>query len=266
MKVLAEGTWFDKFLFELPGEIYVSFIIVFIVLILGIIVSIKARKTDPFAKPKGLMNAVEILVSGVDNLTESAMGPRFKSLSPYFLTVGIFIFLNFMIGLVGLPTPTSVLVVPLVLSLMTVILIHATSIKYSGWGYFKRYTEPVIAFLPMNLISQVAPLISLTMRLFGNTVAGWAIMGLVYWALEMLSTAIFGGLIAGGAASIWLAPLITPWLHLYFDLFSGFIQTYVFMMLSMMFISQEGPDDDEVPTKEITDKAGNKITILAKEN
>lgn len=266
IKVFANSNWFSEFLHNLPSEIYVTFLIVIVVLILGIIVPIKARKADPLEKPKGILHLVEILVTFFDNLKESAMGKGFNGMAPYFMGVAIFIFLNFLVGLVGLPTPTASLIVPMALALLTVILIHATSVRTNKWGYFERYTSPSILFLPMNIISQFSPLISLSFRLFGNTLAGWSIMTLIYWALEMGSNFIFGFFMPAGVASIWLAPLITPWLHLYFDIFSGLIQTYVFVMLSMMFIAQEGPEEEDVPVQKFVDKAGNTITTLAKEN
>ena len=99
------------------------------------------------------------------------------------------------------------------------------------------------------IITMWAPLLSLTLRLFGNALSGFSIMALVYAALEALSSDIFRpifGITGGGisGADIIIAPIITPVLHLYFDLFSSFIQTLVFSMLTMIFISQEQVEDE----------------------
>jgi F-type H+-transporting ATPase subunit a len=124
--------------------------------------------------------------------------------------------------------------------LMSFILIHYTAIKTNGWKYFKRFIEPFPIFLPINLVSVWAPLISMSFRIFGNILSGIILMSLVYFSLGNLSTMIFSFL-PEGLNSIFLAPLVAPWLHLYFDLFSAFIQTLVFISLSMLFIAQEGP-------------------------
>ena len=89
-----------------------------------------------------------------------------------------------------------------------------------------------------------APLLSLSLRLFGNALAGFTLMSIIYYALGNLSTLIFGMFIPSGWASIILPPFITPVLHLYFDVFSGVIQTLIFVMLTMIFISQEDPEEE----------------------
>ena len=73
-------------------------------------------------------------------------------------------------------------------------------------------------------------------------------MNIVYYGLEAISNAIFAGNFVGGAIgvqSIFVAPIVTPLLHLYFDLFSGFIQTLVFCMLTLIYVSQEQSSEDD---------------------
>jgi F-type H+-transporting ATPase subunit a len=80
----------------------------------------------------------------------------------------------------------------------------------------------------------------MSFRIFGNILSGIILMSLVYFALGNASSFIFSFL-PEGLNSIFIAPLIAPWLHLYFDLFSAFIQTLVFISLTMLFVAQEGP-------------------------
>jgi F-type H+-transporting ATPase subunit a len=80
----------------------------------------------------------------------------------------------------------------------------------------------------------------MSFRIFGNILSGIILMALIYFSLGELSSWIFSFLPAG-FNSLWLAPLVAPWFHLYFDLFSALIQTLVFISLSMLFIAQEGP-------------------------
>ena len=232
----------DFFVFDIAPEVISSLIVIFIILILAIIVGIQARHQDPLKKPKGLLLIAEIGVNFFDGLVENLMGPYFKGFGGYIMAVAVYLFLSFIFGLCGLPSPVTYMAVPLSLSFLTFMLIHITSARYTKWGYFKRYIDPIPIFLPINLISMWAPVLSLTLRLLGNAIAGWTLMSIVYVALENLSTMIFS-FIPAGWNSLMIAPIITPVLHAYFDLFSGFIQTTVFIFLSMCLISNEVPDE-----------------------
>jgi F-type H+-transporting ATPase subunit a len=136
----------------------------------------------------------------------------------------------------------TTLSVPLSLGLSTFILIHATAVKYNKIRYFKRYVEPLPFFLPVNLISMWAPLLSLTLRLFGNALSGFVIMNIVYYALQNLSAMVFAA-IEAPLNEVFIAPFVAWILHLYFDLFSGFIQTTVFLSLTTIYVGQETPDE-----------------------
>ncbi|MCR5505733.1 MAG: F0F1 ATP synthase subunit A [Bacilli bacterium] len=233
---------------ELAGEVFSSLIVIAIEIILFAIIGIMAHFHDPLKKPKGILLLGEIGVNFFDNMVEGLMGPRFKGFGGYVMAIAIYLFLAFIFGLTGLPAPITYLAVPLSLGLSTFVLIHATSTKYTKWRYFKRYIDPVPLFLPINLISMWAPLLSLTLRLFGNAIAGWTLMTMVYYALENLSGMIFKFIQTSGpveVSKIFLAPIPAAILHLYFDLFSGFIQTTVFISLTMIFVGQEAPEEEE---------------------
>ncbi len=235
---------FNQIIDSLPGEILVSLIIIFLIFILSLTVFIKLKKADPLAKPKGLLHLAEIGVSSFDSLVKNQMGWRFKHMGGYFLAIALFIFTSFIFGLTGLPSPMGYYMVPFTMALFTFILIHFNRAKFRKWGYFHAFIEPFAPFLPINLISMWAPLISLSFRMFCNSLAGWAIMSICYYALQSVSASLFAFL-PMGLNSIFIAPWITSVLHLYFDLFSSAIQTLVFIMLSMIFIAQESPGDEE---------------------
>ena len=124
-------------------------------------------------------------------------------------------------------------------------LIHATAIRYNKFKYFKRYIEPVPLFLPINLISMWAPLLSLTLRIFGNAISGFVIMSILYAGLEGLSATVFSALESsiGEWNQVFFAPFVTWIFHLYFDLWAGFIQTTVFLSLTAIYVGQECPED-----------------------
>lgn len=226
----------------LSGEVISSLFVMGIILILVIIIAIQAHFQDPLKKPKGLLLIAEIGVNFFDNLVEEMMGPRFRGFGGYIMAVAVYLFIAFIFGLTGLPSPVTNLAVPLSLALCSFILIHATSVKYTKFAYFKRYIDPIPVFLPVNLLSMWAPLLSMTLRLFGNALSGWALMAIVYYALQNLSAMVFS-FIPSEWNQIFFAPIATPILHAYFDLFSGLIQTTIFIFLTMINISIEAPDD-----------------------
>lgn len=229
---------------SIPGEIISSLLVVFLIFVFSLVVFLKLRKANPLAKPKGILHLAEIGVEAVDNLIKTQMGWRFKHMGGYFLAIMLYIFISFIFSLTGLPSPISYYMVPFSLTLFTFVLIHFNRAKFRKWGYFHAFIEPFAPFLPINLLSMWAPLISLSFRMFCNSLAGWAIMSIIYFALERVSAMIFVFLPVG-INTIFIAPWITSWLHLYFDLFSALIQTLVFIMLSMIFIALEGPGDEE---------------------
>jgi F-type H+-transporting ATPase subunit a len=163
----------------------------------------------------------EILVDGIYNLTETTMGKQFKNFAPYIGTILLLVGISNISGLFGLRPPTSDLNTTLGLALITFVLIHITGIRYKGvGGYLKGFLEPMPFLLPINLMGEIATPISLSFRLFGNILGGLIIMTLVYQAL--------------GWFSLIPVPAI---LHMYFDLFAGLLQSFIFGMLTMVFVS-----------------------------
>ena len=127
--------------------------------------------------------------------------------------------------------PTADLNTTLSLALMTFFLIHYNGIKSNGIGsYLKGYTEPMKLITPINIIGEIATPISLSFRLFGNLVGGMIIMSLIYSGLASVSQ----GLGIGVPILQFGIPVV---LHGYFDLFSGLLQTFIFAMLTMIFVS-----------------------------
>ena len=214
--------------------------VIALIAIFSFFVYFKAKTVDPLAKPKGIMLIAEWVVSTIQSLVARNMGKHFRHLEAYFLSLMLYVFIGFIFGLTGLPSPISYYMNTFTIVLSAFVLIHFTALKTNGWKYFKRFVEPFVVFLPINIFSVWAPLISMSFRIFGNMLAGVILMTLAYGFLGYMSTAIFSFL-PEGLNSILLAPLVAPWLHLYFDLFSAFIQTLVFISLSMLLIAQEGP-------------------------
>jgi len=241
---------FDNFFkAEIAPEVISSLIVIGIIIVLSIIIGICAHFADPLKKPKGLLHLAEIGVTFFDNFVTDLVGTKLPGFGGFIMGIAVYLFIAFIFGLTGLPSPVTYMAIPLSLGLVAFLTIHFVSAKHTKWGYFKRYVDPFPVFLPVNLISMWAPLLSLTLRLFGNAISGTVIMGLVYYALEQASGALFSGLTAtfpdGTLVSqMFLAPIITPVLHAYFDLFSGLIQTTVFISLTTILVGQEVPDEE----------------------
>ena len=161
------------------------------------------------------------------------MGKSNIGFAPYIATLAIFLAFANLLGLVGLKPPTSDYNVTLTLALITVFLIHFNNIRFNGAkNYVKGYFEPMPVLFIINLLGELATPISMSFRLLGNILTGVILMTLVY--------SVFNGFL------VILAPFVTPVLHAYFDVFSGLLQTFIFVMLTMVFISNGIGDREEI--------------------
>ena len=199
-------------------------IVMLIMLVLGIVANHKMKHATEV--PDTLQNLLELLVEKLDGIVFGTMGkiaaPIYRN---YILTIFVFIFLSNISGLFGLRPPTADYGTTLSMGLITFTLIHVAQFKNTPlkqiWVDMCSPLPPWLPiWFPINLISEIAVPISLSLRLFANVLSGTVMMALVYGLLSKL-------------ALVWPAAL-----HLYFDLFSGAIQTYVFCMLTMTYISQ----------------------------
>ena len=236
---------FDKFFTtEVSAEVISSLLAMAIVAILAIIVGIMARCHNPLKKPKGLLLIAEMGVKFFDGFVENLAGTALPGFGGIVMGCAVYLFIAFIFGLTGLPSPVTYMAIPLSLGLTAFLCIHIVSVRFTKWKYFKRYVEPFPVFLPINLISMWAPVLSLTLRLFGNAVAGMTLMSLLYAFMGGLGHTLFT--IAGEAvhAGTFIAPIVTSILHAYFDLFSGFIQTTVFISLMTILTGQEVPETE----------------------
>ena len=234
-----------------PGEVIISLIIIGIIIVLSFVIYFVFRKLDPTKPEKGFAMIIATAVEKVEDFTVDTMGENWKNFSGYAIACGLYIILSVLASLMGLPAPLTYLGNTFGMALCTFSLIHFTAMRKNKWGYFKRYIDPIPILLPINLLSMWAPLLSLALRLFGNNLAGFTLMSIVYYFLGIASDFIFGTILPAGASSIIIPPIITPILHAYFDVVSGAIQTLIFVMLSMIFVSQEDPREEEETSGEL---------------
>lgn len=177
---------------------------------------------------------LEFAVTGLVKLVTENMGEkavkRMPNMIPYIGSLFLFFACSNLIGLLGFRSPTTDIDTTLAWALITFFMIYYAGIKANGLSYFKGLLEPIPLLLPLNIIGELAKPISLTFRPFGNILGGAVIMSLIYQFLGYVSTLIPG-------VTIPIGQLLIPVpLHLYFDLFAGVLQSFIFVMLTMVFV------------------------------
>lgn len=166
--------------------------------------------------------AVEMAISVLLSFVDGSMGKAGKKYINYIGALFMFVLFSNISGLFGLRPPTADYGTTLCIALITFVMIQYAAIRYQKLGAVKGLFEPFFLFFPINVISEFATPVSLSLRLFGNVLAGTVMMALYY-----------------GMLPIFAKIGIPSALHVYFDLFSGAIQAYVFCMLTMVFVSDK---------------------------
>lgn len=192
-------------------------------------------------KPSGIVLYAITYVESILSITVPVMGEKNgKKMAGYIGSVFIYILLSNWSGLLGFNSPTSNYSVTLALALITWVAIQVVKIKSIGFkGYIADFFQPFAFFVIPNIFGTVAPLISLSLRLFGNVLSGMMIMTMLYSFTGWLS-----GLIPVIGGFDFFGVLIAPWLHMYFDLFSGFLQAFLFISLTTIFIAIEMKEEN----------------------
>lgn len=201
-----------------------TWIIMGVLILFAVIVRIKLNKFKAVPE-SGFQNFIEAIVEAMDNFVGSNMGEKYSYFGNWFFGVFVFILISNLIGLLGFRAPTADLATTACLGFSTFFLIHFMGIVKGKKEYFKGYFEPFPFWLPMNIISELATPVSLSFRLFGNILGGSIIMGLFYTLPAYVKVGIPAAL------------------HIYFDVFAGCLQTFIFVMLSMSFIADKIPDE-----------------------
>ncbi len=203
------------------------------------IVGTKLNQLDYRETPEGISFLAVMYVDKLSELTIQNMGEKHgKRMAAYIGSTFMYIFISNISGLFGLSAPTSNFSVTFMLAFITFLLIQIAKIDTNGIkGYIQDFFEPFFPFVIPNLFGAVSPLISLSLRLFGNILSGSVIMSLVY---------AFGAWLSSFVPVIgkfnFMGVVLAPLLHLYFDLFSGFLQAFLFISLTSIMIAVEYQD------------------------
>ena len=237
-----------KHLFTIPifggitiTETIVNTWIVMAVIVLGCIYLTRGLKVHPTSKRQLV---AEMIVGVSTKFITGNMGSKFIGYVPFVTSLFLLSMFSNLSSLLGMFSPTADLSTEMAWALLVFALITYHKFRANGvLGYFKGYTEPIFVLTPFNVISEVATPISMAFRHFGNIASGTVITELVYGALLALSHFIFGWL-PGFLGQIPIFQLGLPaFLSIYFDLFSGCLQAFIFSMLTMMYIASAAETD-----------------------
>lgn len=186
----------------------------------------------------------EWIIEKTDNLVKENMGEYFKAFSPFVAAIMALSVFSSLQTLIGLYPPTSDMNVVAGWALLVFILITYYKLKGGFFNYLKGFTQPVPVLTPFNVVSEFATPVSMSFRHYGNVLSGSVISVLVATGLQIVSHAVLGWL-PGKIGEFPLFQIGIPAvLSLYFDLFSGCMQAFIFAMLTMLYVSGGFPVED----------------------
>ena len=197
----------------------VTWIIMVVLMVLSIIFT---RNLKLVPGRKQMM--IESFVGFLRNFFKDQLGEKGMCYFPFLGTMIIYIGFSNIIGLFGFTPPTKDLNVTAALAIMSIVLVEVAGIRAKGVkGWLKSFAKPVAIIAPLNVMEIAIRPLSLCMRLFGNVLAAVIIM-------ELLKAVV---------------PIVVPLaFSAYFDIFDGFIQAYVFVFLTSLYIDEAIEDED----------------------
>ena len=203
-------------------NVFAMEVAVFLALLLFFVL---VRATLSVEKPAGPQHIAEMVHGFVSEQAESIIGHGFERYVPFVTVIFLFILLCNLLGLLpGFISPTAKPWVPLGVAVLTFLYYHYQGLREQGASYFKQFLGPLwwIAplMLPIEIVSHLARILSLTVRLYANMFAG-----------DMVTLVFFS-----------LVPIALPAVFLGLHLGVSLIQAYIFMLLAMIYLGQATSD------------------------
>lgn len=184
----------------------------------------------------------EWVVEKVEGLVKENMGTYFAGFSSFVAAILCLSAFSSLSSLLGLHPPTSDINIVAGWAILVFILITYFKMKGGIGNYLKSFADPIPFFAPFNVISEIATPISMSFRHYGNVLSGVVISTMIAVALQGLSKLVLGWIPVVGGLSLLRIGLPAV-LSLYFDLFSGCLQAYIFAMLTMLYVSNGFPTE-----------------------
>ncbi|HKW93585.1 MAG TPA: F0F1 ATP synthase subunit A [Methylomirabilota bacterium] len=219
-----------------------------LVMVILVMVSIVASRRISLV-PVGSQNFMEIVLEQFVKELEESIGPEGRRYLPLIATLGLFILLSNLMGLVpGLVAPTANINTTAACALIVFVTYHVIGVRKQGFiPYLKHFAGPVpLALKPLlfliEIISHCARPLSLSLRLFGNMLAGHILLAIFFFMMGfdgMLGWAIsgtLGGIVVGAPAAVIMVVFVVGFL-LPLKILVAFVQTFIFCKLAMLYIA-----------------------------
>ena len=221
------------------------FAVTVLLMILGLVGSKNLTK-----RPGKLQVVTEKLITMLYGLVEDTMGKHNSHFTPYIGALFLSSIFGSLIGTTQIfRSTTADLSVTLAWALVTTGMVWYNNIKNFGFkAWLKGFTEPIVVMTPMNIVSEIAQPLSMAFRHFGNVAGGSVLTALIYGALAAASQALFCWLpdMLLSVFPTLLQAGVPAFLSLYFDFFSGFVQAFVFCLLTMVYVAGACPPPEEL--------------------
>lgn len=235
---MPEQLWFTKVLNNLFGAVATSLLrhlgiepaypaapinntvaMEVLVVLLLIVFFLAVRSRLSVENPGRMQQVVEMAQEFIGEQARSIIGPHYQPYMPYVMALGFYILLSNLIGVIpGFDSPTASPSVPLGCAIVTFLYYHYHGIRHHGFHYYKQFVGPVwlLAWLmlPIEIISHLARILSLTVRLYANMYAG-----------DLVTLAFFS-----------LVPVLVPVAFLGLHIFVALVQTFIFVMLTLAYL------------------------------
>lgn len=189
-------------------------------------------------------HVAEWIVEKVEGLVNENMGRYFSGFAPFIAAILALSAFSSLLSLFGLYPPTSDLNIVAGWAILVFVLITYYKNKCGPIIYAKSFAQPVPLLLPINIISEVATPISMAFRHYGNVLSGTVISVLVAAGLQGLSSLLLSWLPGFLGEIPFLQVGIPAVLSVYFDVFSGCLQAFIFAMLTMMYVAGGFPAEE----------------------
>lgn len=188
-------------------------------LLIGVAIIARIKLKNFKTIPRGFQNVIEVIVETFDKFVGETLGEKLSYIGPWFFMVFMFFLSSAWLSIFGIRPPTADWATTIAFAVATFLLMLIMGFKHQKGQYLRTFFQPHFIFFPLNIIGEMAKPVSLSFRLFGNMLSGTIILTL-YYALTPLFVQ-FG---------------IPALLHAFFDVIIGALQTYIFVILSLMYI------------------------------
>ncbi|MBN2055064.1 F0F1 ATP synthase subunit A [bacterium] len=161
----------------------------------------------------------EIVVEFLDGLSKDSLGDKGRLFAPYIGTLFLFLWFSNIIGFVPMfQEPTKDASVPVGLALLGFVITQVAAVRYRGlWAWIKSFAEPMVLMAPINIAGELAKVVSISMRLFGNILGGAIIVTIL--------------------SSMFNYLFVSAGLYMFFSFFTGTIQAFVFTVLTATYLA-----------------------------